>query len=105
MDPDLHFLIALPSGDVTGTSSAEFEAYIAGRNPVDRVHHVLRYQVDADTELVFGYVTDAGQLVGTFLSAAVLRSTGTIRRYQTFFHTNSSCSRFRSIRRERLNSM
>jgi hypothetical protein len=87
MDPDVHFLIALPSGEVTGTSRSDFETYIAGRQPVDRVHHVLRYQVDADTELLYGYVTDAGQLMGTFLSAAVLTSTGAIRRYQTFFHT------------------
>jgi hypothetical protein len=48
---------------------------------------VLRYQLDADTELLYGYVTDAGQLMGSFLSAAVLTSTGAIRRYQTFFHT------------------
>ena len=87
MDPDVHFLIALPSGEVTGTSRSDFETYISRRQPVDRVHHVLRYQVDADTELLYGYVTDAGQLMGTFLSAAVLTSSGTIRRYQTFFHT------------------
>jgi hypothetical protein len=87
MDPEVHFLIALPSGEVTGSSKSDFKAYIGARKPVDRVHHVLRYQLDADTELVYGYVTDAGLFQGTFLSAAVLTSTGTIRRYQTFFHT------------------
>jgi hypothetical protein len=88
LDPDLNFLIALPSGDVTGSSRKEFETYIASRNPVDRIHHVLRHQIDGDTEFVYGIVTEAGKPIGAFMSAAVLAADGKLRGYQSFFHTD-----------------
>jgi hypothetical protein len=87
MEPDLRFLIALPSGEVAGTSKADFAAYLAGRNPVDRVHEILRYCADGDTEMVYGVVTESGRSVGAFLSAAVVSPRGLIARYQSFFST------------------
>lgn len=87
MEPDLRFLIALPSGEVAGTSKADFAAYIAGRNPVDRVHEVLRHCADGDTEMVYGVVTEAGEPVGAFHSAAVVSANGLLARYQAFFST------------------
>ncbi|MBP2326061.1 hypothetical protein JOF56_006446 [Kibdelosporangium banguiense] len=88
MEPDLRFLIALPSGEVAGTSKADFEAYIAGRNAVERVHEVIRYSADGDTEMVYGVVTESGEAVGAFLSAAVVSPRGLIARYQSFFSTS-----------------
>jgi hypothetical protein len=88
MEPDLRFLIALPSGVATGTSKADFGAYIAGRNAVDRVHEVVRYSADGDTEMVYGVVTESGKAIGAFLSAAVVSPRGLIARYQSFFSTS-----------------
>ncbi|GAB3890815.1 hypothetical protein GCM10029964_062960 [Kibdelosporangium lantanae] len=88
MEPDLRFLIALPAGEVTGTSKADFAAYIGGRSPVDRVHEVLRYCADGDTEMVYGVVTEAGEPVGAFHSAAVVSPNGLLARYQAFFSTS-----------------
>jgi hypothetical protein len=87
MEPDLRFLIALPSGEVAGTSKADFAAYIGSRNPVDRVHEILRYCADGDTEMVYGVVTEAGEPVGAFHSAAVVSPNGLLARYQSFFST------------------
>ncbi len=89
MEPDLRFLIALPARDVSGVSKADFAAYIGGRNAVDRVHEVVRYCADGDTEMVYGVVTEAGgTAVGAFHSAAVVSPNGLISRYQSFFSTS-----------------
>lgn len=88
MEPDLKFLIALPVREVAGTSKADFADYIAGRDAVDRVHEVLRYCADGDTEMVYGVVTESGVPVGAFHSAAVVSSRGLIARYQSFFSTS-----------------
>lgn len=87
MEPDLRFLIALPSGEVAGTSKADFSAYVGSRNPVQRVHEILRYCADGDTEMVYGVVTEAGEPVGAFHSAAVVSPNGLLARYQAFFST------------------
>jgi hypothetical protein len=88
MEPELKFLIALPSGETIGESREDFAKYIAGRDVVDRVHHVLRHAVDGDTETVYGVVTDEGRFTGAFLSAARLSDSGRIARYQAFFTTS-----------------
>lgn len=85
MEPDLKFLISLPSGEVTGKSRDDFAGYLAGRNAVDRVHNVIRYAVDGDTEIVYGIVTDGGEPTGAFTSAAVVSPSGRMARYQSFF--------------------
>jgi hypothetical protein len=85
LEPDFRFLIALPGRQVTGSSRADFAAYITGRNAVERVHHVLRSAVDGDFETVYGTVTDAGALTGAFHSAAVVSANGKMARYQSFF--------------------
>lgn len=87
LEPDFRFLIALPAGDATGESREDFAKYLAGRNAVQRVHNLLRAAVDGDTETVYGVVTEAGQPVGHFLSAAVISPAGRIARYQAYFST------------------
>ncbi|WP_433170242.1 hypothetical protein [Actinoallomurus sp. CA-150999] len=88
LEPDFRFLIALPGREVTGTSRDDFAAYIAGRNPVDRAHEVLRYSRDGDTEIVYGVVTERGRYTGSFLSAAVVSPGGLLARYQSYFSTS-----------------
>ncbi|WP_326809069.1 nuclear transport factor 2 family protein [Streptomyces sp. NBC_01775] len=88
LEPDFRFLIALPGREATGKSKEDFAAYIAGRNPVDRAHEVLRHSRDADLETVYGAVTEAGQYIGSFLSAAVISPNGLMARYQSFFTTS-----------------
>jgi hypothetical protein len=88
VEPDFRFLIALPGGEVTGSSRAEFADYLASRNAVDRVHHILRSAVDRDLETVYGVVTDSGRRMGAFHSAAVVSAAGRMARYQAFFSTS-----------------
>lgn len=88
MEPDLRFLIALPSGEVTGRSRDDFAAYIAGRNAVQREHHILRAAVDRDLETVYGVVTESGRRIGAFHSAAVVSPGGLMARYQAYFSTS-----------------
>jgi hypothetical protein len=88
VEPDFRFLIALPGGEVTGRSRADFAAYIAGRNATERVHHILREAVDRDLETVYGVVTESGRPIGAFHSAAVVSAAGRMARYQAFFSTS-----------------
>jgi hypothetical protein len=88
VEPDFRFLIALPGGEVSGRSRADFAAYIGGRNATDRVHHILREAVDRDLETVYGVVTEAGRPIGAFHSAAVVSAAGRMARYQAFFSTS-----------------
>jgi len=87
LEPDFRFLIALPGSEATGTSREDFAAYIAGRNAMQRVHHVLRSSVDGDLETVYGMVTEAGTCRGAFLSAGVVSANRRLARYQSFFTT------------------
>lgn len=88
VEPDFRFLIALPGREVTGRSREDFARYIAGRNAVDRVHHILRSAVDENFETVYGVVTESGEPVGAFHSAAVVSPAGKMARYQAFFTTS-----------------
>jgi hypothetical protein len=87
VEPDFRFLIALPGREVTGASKVDFAAYIAGRDAVRRVHHILRSAVDGDFETVYGVVTEGGRTTGAFHSAAVISPAGRMARYQSFFTT------------------
>ncbi|MFJ6569521.1 nuclear transport factor 2 family protein [Streptomyces sp. NPDC091292] len=88
LEPDFSFLLALPGREITGRSREDFAAYIAGRNPVDRTHEILRYSRDGDLETVYGVVTEGGRYAGSFLSAAVVSPGGLMARYQSFFTTS-----------------
>jgi hypothetical protein len=88
LEPDFRFLIAVPGREYTGTSKEDFAAYIAGRNPVNRRHEILRYSRDGDAETVYGVVTEGGQYTGSFLSAAITSPGGRLARYQSFFTTS-----------------
>jgi hypothetical protein len=85
MADDLSYYLALPGGAATGQSKADFASYVAGRNPIERRHHIVRHQVDGDTEFVVGTVTEKGEFTGSFLSGAVLTEDDRIRRYESFF--------------------
>ena len=86
MDEGMSFLLALPGGQVWGTSRADYARYLAGRQaPADRVHDVLRFAVDGDVELAYGVVTEAGRATGAFMSAARVSAQGLILSYQSFF--------------------
>lgn len=82
---DVCYYLALPTGAVAGSSKADFAGYIADRNPIERRHHIVRHEIDRDTEFVVGTVTQRGEFTGSFLSAAVLDGAGRIRRYESFF--------------------
>jgi hypothetical protein len=88
IEPDFRFLLALPGGDVTGTSKEDFARYISGRNAVQRQHHVLRSTVDGDVEMVYGVVTESGRPTGAFMSAAAISPAGRMASYQSFFTTS-----------------
>ncbi|MBI0380375.1 MULTISPECIES: nuclear transport factor 2 family protein [Streptomyces] len=88
LEPDFRFLIALPGSEITGESKEDFAAYIAGRNPKERSHEILRHSRDGDLETVYGVVTEGGRYTGSFLSAAVISPGGLIARYQSFFTTS-----------------
>lgn len=88
LEPDFRFLIALPGSEATGESREDFAAYIAGRNPKDRSHEILRHSRDGDVETVYGVVTESGRYAGSFLSAAVISPGGLLSRYQSFFTTS-----------------
>lgn len=88
LEPDFRFLIALPGSEATGESKEDFAAYIAGRNPKDRSHEILRHSRDGDLETVYGVVTEGGRYTGSFLSAAVISPGGLLSRYQSFFTTS-----------------
>lgn len=87
VEPGFRFLIALPGGEVTGRSRADFAAYIAGRNATAREHRILRAAVDRNLETVYGVVTESGRAVGAFHSAAVISTAGRMARYQSYFST------------------
>ena len=87
MEPDIRFLFALPAGDVTGQSTADFARYIAGRPAVRRTHEVLRAAVDGDTEMVYGVVTDDGVVTGAFHALALVSPNGKLAAYQVYFTT------------------
>jgi len=88
VEPGFRFLIALPGGEVNGNSREDFAGYLAGRNAVERVHHILRSAVDRDLETVYGVVTESGRRIGAFHSAAVVSPAGRMARYQAFFSTS-----------------
>jgi hypothetical protein len=88
LEPDFHFLLALPSGEVAGKSKEDFAGYIAGRAGTGRAHHVVRSSVDGNVEMVYGVVTESGERTGAFHSAAVVSANGKMSRYQSFFSTS-----------------
>jgi hypothetical protein len=85
LDDDIQYLLALPTAAVTGHSKKDFADYIDSRNPIERVHHVVRHQVDGETEFAAGTVTEQGRFVGSFLSAATVSASGRLLRYESFF--------------------
>ncbi len=88
VEPDFRFLLALPSGEVTGQSKEDFARYVAGRNATGRAHHILRSAVDGDLETVYGVVTESGKTTGAFHCAALVSANGKMARYQAFFSTS-----------------
>jgi hypothetical protein len=86
VEPDIRFLIVVPSGEVSGGYD-ELCAYIERRPPdVERVHHVLRGNIDRDLETIYGQVTERGRSIGSFVSVGRVSESGRLSHYQAFFH-------------------
>ncbi|MBP2369461.1 nuclear transport factor 2 family protein [Pseudonocardia parietis] len=87
VEPDIEFLLALPTGEVSGSGRADLAAYISGRPSVGRRHNVLRRSVDGDMEMVYGFISEGdGRGTGGFVSVGLVSENGRLARYQSFFH-------------------
>jgi hypothetical protein len=85
VEPDVTFLLVIPTGKVGGTSRDELWGYVSHRPPVTRRHHVLRVASDDDFESVYGVVTDDGVETGAFHASARLSPAGRMQRYLVYF--------------------
>lgn len=87
VEPDIEFLLALPTGEVSGSGHDDLAAYIAGRPAVGRRHNVIRRSVDGDLEMVYGTIAEGdGRGTGGFTSVGLISENGLLARYQAFFH-------------------
>ncbi|WP_046470184.1 hypothetical protein [Allosalinactinospora lopnorensis] len=85
VEPHVSFLLALPSGPVSGTSREELWGYVSDRPAVTRRHHITRESSDGDFEAVYGVVTDDDVETGAFLASATLSAVGLVQRYLVYF--------------------
>jgi hypothetical protein len=85
VEPDIAFLLVIPTGKVGGTSREELWGYVSRRPAVVRRHHVLRTTSDGDFESVYGLVTDDGVETGAFHASARLSPEGRMQRYLVYF--------------------
>src|SRR5215208_5794722 len=76
LDPEVRFVMVLPSGVNRGKGRGDMDAYLRGRGVPDRVHVVLRQSQDGDAEFVYGKVTDGGTPTGRFLSGVRIGADG-----------------------------
>ena len=87
LDPDLRFVMVLPSGTRRGHGREDMGAYLGGRGVPDRAHVVIRQSRDDDVEFLYGRVTDGGTTTGRFLSSARVGADGLIVSYEVTFDT------------------
>lgn len=87
LDPQVRFVMVLPSGVTRGHGRDDMAAYLGGRGVPDRTHHLLRESRDGDLEFFYGKVTDGGTATGRFLSGAQIGPDGLITSYQVTFDT------------------
>lgn len=87
-DPAVHFLLALPTGPVRGTSRDDFADYISARRSTRRVHYVNRHAFDREIEFAAGFVLEGELVQGTFVAGARLTEQGKIVRYHVSFDTS-----------------
>jgi hypothetical protein len=85
VEPDVSFLLALPSGPIGGSSREDLWGYVSHRPAVVRRHHVTRTSVNGDFEVAYGVVTDDGVETGAFLASATLSAAGHMQRYLVYF--------------------
>jgi hypothetical protein len=85
VEPNVNFLLALPSGPVSGTSREDLWGYVSHRPAVTRRHHISRDSTHGDFEAVYGVVTDDEVETGAFLASATLSSSGLMQRYLVYF--------------------
>ncbi|QUH02056.1 nuclear transport factor 2 family protein [Saccharopolyspora erythraea] len=85
VEADVGFLLALPSGPVSGTSKDELWGYVSRRPDVTRRHHIIEASSHADFEAVYGVVTDDDVETGAFLASARLSQSGRMQRYLVHF--------------------
>ena len=87
LDPDVRFLMVLPSGARRGQGRADMDGYLRGRGVPDRRHVAVRQTRDGDVEFFYGRVTESNATTGRFLSGARLGSGGLITSYEVTFDT------------------
>ena len=87
LDPDVQFVMVLPSGTRRGRGRDAMRTYLSGRGVPDRAHVVLRQSRDDDVEFVYGKVTDGPTTTGRFLSGVRLGADGRIASYEVTFDT------------------
>ena len=85
VEPDVNFLLALPSGPVGGTSRSDLWGYVSHRPAVTRRHHITRVSSHGDFEAVYGVVTDDDVETGAFLASATLSPSRLMQRYLVYF--------------------
>lgn len=86
VEPDVRFLIAVPSGEISGGFD-ELRDYITARpTGIGRVHRSLRCSTDRDIESVYGQVTERGVSIGSFSALGRVSEVGRLSHYQAFFH-------------------
>jgi len=87
LDPDIRFLMVLPSGARRGHGRADMDGYLRGRGVPDRRHVGLRQFEDGDIGFYYGKVTEGGATTGRFLSGVRLGADGLIESYEVTFDT------------------
>ena len=87
LDPDVRFVMVLPSGTRRGHGRADMGGYLGSRGVSDRAHVMVRQSRDDDVEFFYGRVTDGGVTTGRFLSGARVGANGLIASYEVTFDT------------------
>jgi hypothetical protein len=87
LDPEVRFLMVLPSGARRGHGRADMDGYLRGRGVPDRRHVALRQVEDGDVGFYYGKVTEGGATTGRFLSGVRLGAEGLIESYEVTFDT------------------
>ena len=87
LDPDVRFLMVLPSGARRGQGRADMDAYLRGRGVADRRHVAVRQVQDDGVVFFYGRVTEGDTTTGRFLSGARVGADELITSYEVTFDT------------------
>jgi hypothetical protein len=77
---EVRFAINLPDARYAG-GRAELRAYIDGRGPTSRHHHIVHRSREGAVEYLVGEVQDGGAVLAGFVAAAEFDAAGRLSRY------------------------